>query len=64
MIRPVGARVGARSDLADEHPALGGAQPVARRLGDHRPAMKRDLFLTVSFHVICSVLLIAMGPEA
>jgi hypothetical protein len=52
MIRPVGTRVSPRGDLADERPALGGAQPVARRLGDHRPAMECDLFLTVSFHVI------------
>jgi hypothetical protein len=39
--------VGARSDLAHERPALGGAQPVARRLGDHRPTVESHLFLMV-----------------
>jgi hypothetical protein len=53
-----------RGDLAHERPPLGRAQPVARRLGDHRPAVKCDLFLMLGFHVTCSVLLIAMGPEA
>ena len=48
--RPV--RVGVGGDPADQRSPFPGGQPVPGCLGDHRPAVQRDLFLSLVVHFV------------
>ena len=50
--RPVRVGVGAGGDPADQRSPFPGGQPVPGRLGDHRPAVQRDLFLSLVVHFV------------
>ena len=55
--------VSAGGYLAHQRPPLPGGQPVPGRLGDHRPAVQRDLFLPLVVHVLLLMPVMA-GQEA
>ena len=62
--RPVRVRVGACGDLAGQRPPLGRRQLRPGRLGDHRPAVQCDLFLTLVIHGVPPFMAVPMGQEA
>ena len=62
--RPVRVGVGAGGDPPDQRPPLPGGQPVTGRLGDHRPAVQRDLFLSLVIHFVLLFTPVMAAQEA
>ena len=62
--RPVRVHVSARGDLADQRSPLRRRQLLPGRLGDHRPAVQCDLFLTLAVHWVPPFMAAPMGQEA
>jgi len=62
--RAVGMGVGARGYLPRQRPALRRGQPVTGRLGDHCPAVQRDLLLLLVVHAFCLLMPVMAGQEA
>ena len=62
--RPVRVRVRARGDLAGQRSPLGRRQLRPGRLGDHRPAVQCDLFLTLVIHGVPPFMAVPRGQEA
>ena len=60
----VRVRVRSCRDGAHNHAALGGFQPIARGLGDHRPAVQCHRFCVLFVHVLVSCLVVVNRQEA
>jgi hypothetical protein len=62
--RATRVRVRPRRDPPDQRPALPRGQPAVRGLGDHRPAVQRDLLLQLVIHPSASLMPVMAGREA